>query len=200
MTPFSVDKSRSKGLTISAAAAAAFIASSGALSAQTIFTMPDDICTWDWASPATAPLLRELKDRIFLVHTTTEMAKNCPQNLCDIDWQSAAASDETLPGEMLCELGHRQLFFDDLVDDLAATCPDVAQMMTELLPEVYDSCGTWPRVEAGGTGGGPAEQDNGEEEEEEKEEEEKVEESGGEGDDQVPRGDLSIEDGEQEIE
>lgn len=138
--------------TVSALAVAALIASGGALSAQTTFTVPTDICTWDWTSPATGLLLAALKDQDLLAHTTMEMAKTCPDKLCEINWQGYAVANGTLPGEMLCELGHRQLFFEPLIEGLAATCPAVAQTMTERLPEVYDSCGTWPRVEPGGTG------------------------------------------------
>jgi hypothetical protein len=138
---------------VSALAVAALVASGGALSAQTTFTMPTDICTWDWASPATGQLLVALKDQDLLAHTTMEMAKTCPEKLCEINWQGYATGNGSLPGEMLCELGHRQLFFAPLIEGLAATCPAVAQTMTDRLPEVYDTCGTWPRVEPGGTGG-----------------------------------------------
>jgi len=188
---------RSAGLKISAFAFAAVLASSGALSAQTaggqsVFTMPDDICTWDWAGPATPQLMAQLKSQSLLAHVTMEMAKNCPEKLCEINWPGDAAASGSLPGEMLCELGHRQLFFEPLMETVAGICPDVAQLMTDRLPEVYGSCGTWPRAEPGGTGGGGlAPQPNGEDEQEPNEEEE----SGGEGDDLLPP-----EEGVQEIE
>jgi len=144
---------RKPAVTISALAVATLIASCGVLSAQTTFTVPTDICTWDWTAPATGPLLAALNDQGLLVHTTMEMAKNCPEKLCEINWQGYAAANGALPGEMLCELGHRQLFFEPLIAGLAATCPGVAQTMTALLPEVYDSCGTWPRATPGGSSG-----------------------------------------------
>jgi len=161
---------RSAGLKISAFAFAAVLASSGALSAQTaggqsVFTMPDDICTWDWAGPATPQLMAQLKSQSLLAHVTMEMAKNCPEKLCEINWPGDAAASGSLPGEMLCELGHRQLFFAPLMETVAGICPDVAQLMTDRLPEVYGSCGTWPRAEPGGTGGGgPAQPPQGGEE------------------------------------
>ncbi|GGD41817.1 hypothetical protein [Sinisalibacter lacisalsi] len=146
---------RSSGLKISTLAAAALFASGGALSAQTaeepiVFNMPGDICSWDWSGPATPSLLAALKDQDLLTQATIEMAKSCPEQLCNIDWTAAAAGNTSPSDEMLCELGHRQLFFEPLAETLSGICPDVAQLMTDRVPEVYDSCGTWPRVAPGG--------------------------------------------------
>jgi len=145
---------RKPTVTLSALAVAALIASGGALSAQTIFTVPTDICTWDWAAPATPGLLAELENQNLLVHTTVEMAKNCPEKLCEINWEGyAAPGSASHTDEMLCELSNRQLFFDDITGAMSATCPDVAQLMIDRSPAVGGLCGAWPRAAPGGTGG-----------------------------------------------
>jgi len=152
-------------------AAAGLLAFAGPLSAQatdgvTLFTAPTDMCTWDWSSPTTPWLLAALKQEDLLEHSAVDMAKTCPEKLCDVRWGGYAVPED-FPGEaglvqeMLCELSLRQLFFEDIIAGITPVCPDVAQQMVELAPAAGEACPPFrPGESLGGPAGGPVPDDD----------------------------------------
>ena len=157
---------------VATVAAAGLLAFGGPLSAQdaggpTVFTAAADMCTWDWASPATPWLLAALHREGLLEHSAVEMGKTCPEKLCEVQWGGYAIPEDFpdnggLVQEFLCELSLRQLFFEvDIIGEITAICPDVAAQMVELAPAAGEACPPFTPIESlGGPTGGPVQDDD----------------------------------------
>lgn len=159
MTIMKITRKPSRYLAASLAAVG-LLAFGGPVSAQnaTVFSAPADMCAWDWASPTTPWLLAALKREGLLELSAVEMAKTCPEKLCEVRWGGYAVPEDFpenggLVQEMLCELSLRQLFFEDIIAGISAVCPDAAAQMVDLAPAAGEACPPWTPIESLGGGG-----------------------------------------------
>ena len=100
-----------------------------------VFNAPEEVCTWDWGTRTSPYLLRALNREAVLEESLRYMAENCPATMCEIQWGGYSVPAEFWEGEEITEemlLWLRvQPFFDEVMEEVAATCPDVALLMVE---------------------------------------------------------------------